>query len=64
MSDYIGVIDESQGAWGVRSPDLPGCCGVGLARRAGQERGTGHAQNREEAYSTAVDGGRGTIAGS
>ena len=29
MSDYVGVIDESQGAWGVRIPDLPGCYGAG-----------------------------------
>ena len=34
MSDYVGVIDESQGAWGVRIPDLPGCYGAGDSAEA------------------------------
>jgi len=29
MSNYIGIIDESDGNWGVRIPDLPGCYGAG-----------------------------------
>jgi predicted RNase H-like HicB family nuclease len=34
MSEYVGVIDESQGAWGVRIPDLPGCYGAGDSAEA------------------------------
>src|ERR1700677_62887 len=34
MSDYVGVVDESQGAWGVRIPDLPGCYGAGDSAEA------------------------------
>src|SRR5476649_2589000 len=29
MTDYVGIIDESDGTWGVRIPDLPGCYGAG-----------------------------------
>lgn len=29
MTDYIGIIDEDAGTWGVRIPDLPGCYGAG-----------------------------------
>lgn len=29
MSDYVGIIDQSAGTWGVRIPDLPGCFGAG-----------------------------------
>jgi predicted RNase H-like HicB family nuclease len=31
MADYVGVIDESEGTWGVRVPDLPGCYGAGAS---------------------------------
>src|SRR5450432_3077637 len=31
MTDYVGIIDESAGAWGVRIPDLPGCYGAGAS---------------------------------
>src|SRR5271154_3011565 len=34
MSDYVGVIDENQGNWGVRIPDLPGCYGAGDSAEA------------------------------
>lgn len=26
---YIGILDCTEGAWGVRIPDLPGCYGAG-----------------------------------
>lgn len=29
MTDYIGILDCTDGAWGVRIPDLPGCYGAG-----------------------------------
>jgi predicted RNase H-like HicB family nuclease len=29
MTDYVGIIDQSDGNWGVRIPDLPGCYGAG-----------------------------------
>ena len=29
MTDYVGIIDQSEGDWGVRFPDLPGCYGAG-----------------------------------
>jgi len=31
MADYVGIIDERAGAWGVRIPDLPGCYGAGAS---------------------------------
>jgi len=31
MADYVGVIDEREGTWGVRIPDLPGCYGAGAS---------------------------------
>ncbi len=31
MADYVGVIDEREGNWGVRIPDLPGCYGAGAS---------------------------------
>ena len=31
MSDYVGIIDESEGTWGVRIPDLAGCYGAGAS---------------------------------
>ncbi|WP_158816192.1 type II toxin-antitoxin system HicB family antitoxin [Methylocapsa sp. S129] len=31
MTDYVGIIDESEGNWGVRFPDLPGCYGAGVS---------------------------------
>jgi len=34
MSEYVGIIDESQGTWGVRIPDLPGCYGAGDSAEA------------------------------
>jgi predicted RNase H-like HicB family nuclease len=34
MSDYVGVIDESRGIWGIRVPDLPGCYGAGDSAEA------------------------------
>ena len=34
MSDYVGVIDESQGARSVRVRDLPGCYGAGDSAEA------------------------------
>jgi len=34
VSNYVRVIDESQGAWGVRIPDLPGCYGAGDSAEA------------------------------
>lgn len=29
MVRYVGILDGSEGAWGVRVPDLPGCHGGG-----------------------------------
>ena len=29
MTRYVGILDHSDGAWGVRIPDLPGCYGAG-----------------------------------
>lgn len=29
MPHYVGILDGSGGAWGVRVPDLPGCHGGG-----------------------------------
>jgi predicted RNase H-like HicB family nuclease len=34
MTDYVGIIDESEGTWGVRIPDLPGCYGAGASAEA------------------------------
>src|SRR5271169_1122003 len=34
MSEYVGVIDERRGTWGVRIPDLPGCYGAGDSAEA------------------------------
>ena len=34
LSDFVGVIDENQGAWGIRIPDLPGCYGAGDSAEA------------------------------
>jgi predicted RNase H-like HicB family nuclease len=31
MTDYVGIIEESEGTWGVRIPDLPGCHGAGAS---------------------------------
>ena len=31
MADYVGIIDQGDGAWGVRIPDLPGCYGAGAS---------------------------------
>jgi predicted RNase H-like HicB family nuclease len=31
MTDYVGIVDESGGTWGVRIPDLPGCYGAGAS---------------------------------
>jgi predicted RNase H-like HicB family nuclease len=31
VTDYVGIIDESGGTWGVRIPDLPGCYGAGAS---------------------------------
>lgn len=31
MADYVGIIDQSGGTWGVRIPDLPGCYGAGAS---------------------------------
>ena len=29
MMNYIGILDRTDGTWGVRIPDLPGCYGAG-----------------------------------
>lgn len=29
MTRYVGILDESDGVWGVTVPDIPGCVGVG-----------------------------------
>ena len=34
MSNYVGVIDQTEGNWGVRIPDLPGCYGAGESAEA------------------------------
>ena len=34
MTDFIGIIDEDAGTWGVRIPDLPGCYGAGASADA------------------------------
>jgi predicted RNase H-like HicB family nuclease len=34
VTDYIDVVDESKGVWGVRVPDLPGCYGAASAEDA------------------------------
>jgi predicted RNase H-like HicB family nuclease len=34
MTDYVGIIDQSKGNWGVRFPDLPGCYGAGASADA------------------------------
>jgi predicted RNase H-like HicB family nuclease len=34
MSSYVGIIDQNQGNWGVRIPDLPGCYGAGDSAEA------------------------------
>ena len=34
MVHYVGVLDGSEGTWGVRIPDLPGCHGGGATVEA------------------------------
>ena len=34
MAHYIGILDGSGKAWGVRIPDLPGCYGGGASPEA------------------------------
>ena len=34
MTDYVGIIDHSEDAWGIRIPDLPGCYGAGDSAEA------------------------------
>ena len=34
MSNYVGVIDQAQGNWGARIPDLPGRYGAGDSAEA------------------------------
>jgi predicted RNase H-like HicB family nuclease len=34
MVHYVGVLDGSDGTWGVRIPDLPGCHGGGATVEA------------------------------
>lgn len=34
MTQYIGILDGSGKAWGVRIPDLPGCYGGGVSPEA------------------------------
>ena len=29
MTYYVGILDGSEGLWGVRLPDVPGCVGAG-----------------------------------
>ena len=31
MIRYVGILDGSDGVWGVRVPDLPGCHGGGAS---------------------------------
>jgi predicted RNase H-like HicB family nuclease len=31
LADYVGIIDQDGGTWGVRIPDLPGCYGAGAS---------------------------------
>ena len=56
MAHYVGILDGSGRAWGVRIPDLPGCYGGGAspeaaiadAMSAARER-IGHRQTKGEA---------------
>ena len=34
MTHYVGILDGSGKAWGVRIPDLPGCYGGGASAEA------------------------------
>ncbi len=34
MTNYVGILDGSCGAYGVRIPDLPGCYGGGATPEA------------------------------
>jgi predicted RNase H-like HicB family nuclease len=34
MTHYVGVLDSSENAWGVRIPDAPGCVGGGATPEA------------------------------
>jgi len=34
MTRYVGILDCSDGTWGVRIPDLPGCHGAGKSHQA------------------------------
>ncbi len=34
MTQYVGILDGSGKAWGVRIPDLPGCYGGGASPEA------------------------------
>jgi len=62
MSDYVGIIDQSAGAWGVRIPDLPGCYGAGdsadaAIRDARPPPGNGSRIRKDwETYARKLDG--------
>jgi predicted RNase H-like HicB family nuclease len=64
MADYVGIIDQTSGAWGVRIPDLPGCYGAGESAEAAirdaasaarewiaHQEGSGHARPSPRAMS-------------
>jgi predicted RNase H-like HicB family nuclease len=49
---YIGILDGSNDAWGVRIPDLPGCHGGGISPEAAIHDATSAAREWAQHRST------------